>query len=1242
MIKYMFSALLLMVSVFVPRLTPLTETRVQEAAPSTTSLPSADGSLVPLAKRCGSTLPPGAGVPVCCMFGYVFADGEPVAGAKVTITIGDRRLEVWTELQDDNSEPYYKVDLSSTPLNTQAGNTVIVEVRYGGQSTTLEHVVLSGGQQVDAVLPRKLGDNYVFVRQLWRQAAREQFNMYKPDVAVDGVGRVYVLDWVNARVQVFNARGQFIQQWGTQGDQTGQLLGPASIAVDREGNVYIAEIGNHRVQKFSSTGTYQLSWGYFGSDPGLFQYPTGIAVDQRGDVYVADAVNHRIQKFSSRGQLLTQWGTRGVATTEFEFPYAIAVSNDDRVYVVDAGNSRVQVFNTDGAYDTEWGTNGIENGAFNFVVDSAADDGVFGFLAGIAVDSSRHVYVVDTGNNRVQQFGDDGAYQAQWGSKGQANGQFDTPGGIDISPIGDIYVTDAYNHRVQKFAIDTNYQLQWGGQGRSDGQLSAPRGVTIDKFSNIYVADTINHRIQKFSADGDYLTQMGGLGSGAGLLNSPSDVAVDDDGYIYVADTGNNRVVKFNSNGSHNIEWGSVGGGSGQFQGPLGIDVGSDGYVYVADTGNHRIQKFNKSGGDATEWGGFGADSGLLNNPSDVVVLQGTVFVADTGNNRVQKFNSFGEHVTQWGEAGTGSSQFRTPISVAKDSVGNVYVTDAENARIQKFDSNGKWLGETGVGGTGPGQFIEPFGVAVDMSGNIVVSDQDFNRVQVLRPTQFNDPIATIVSSSGRDIVQGEPLRLHGLGGDSDDTPGEVTYEWTLEGSQSSFASTKEAVLPTVGMDYGEHFVTLRVKDNEGTFSAPQTLTFNVISSTAPAVETWTFLLFLAGDNNAGQLMNRDTPHGALWRLEQRVGPANVRVAALFDGDGSQDSIRYHSMADSKLIPESVGEVNMGDPQTLINFVQWAKQKVPADHYYLAIADHADALDGIAWDVTSGAEERLTNLELRQALAAITENGATPLDILHLDGCLMGLLENAYQMRGMARYLITSENIAWSAFAYDSYRTAIESRTSPAVLAKAIANMYADRVEDGGFPYTIAALNMDKVDAAVRATNVLASELQTFALVSQENRDSLAIIRSETQILDSNGDFNLTDEDEYIDLLHWIALVGEQISDPAVSDAARTAGRALQEIIVHERHRSGQYNQRQVDLEKVSGIGVYYPVTHSAQTYTTYLQGLTFAKDVRWVGFLGAALGELNFNGETPAPKLLEPFPLVRPVYLPLTVAKQI
>jgi hypothetical protein len=493
--------------------------------------------------------------------------------------------------------------------------------------------------------------------------------------------------------------------------------------------------------------------------------------------------------------------------------------------------------------------------------------------------------------------------------------------------------------------------------------------------------------------------------------------------------------------------------------------------------------------------------------------------------------------------------------------------------------------------------------------------------------------------------VQGQAVELLGRGGDSDETPAIAAYEWTLDGSASPFATSAGATLPTTNLSPGRHTIAYRVRDTEGEFSDPQTISVDISPSGPQQTQTWTFLLYLDGDNaNTALFLNRNTPLGVLYRLEHTPPVSNVRVVALYDGDfpGGGDTFRYIQQADGHFSQESLGELNMGDPQTLVDFVRWGKQQAPADNYYLSIADHANSIDGIAWDFTSARTEHLTNAELRQALGTITENGTQPIDVLHFDGCLMGLVENAYQMGGLARYLIVSENLGWSAFAYEAYRAAVGKQMDAKTFAISVADRYAQQVGAFDLPYTISALDLTKLDDLTLKTDALAGELLRYALASAANRSTLAALRSQVQKFDSNGSFTITNEDEYVDLDHWAALVQSGVNDSAVQSAATALRGAIPGLVIREHHLSGLLSDSNgssntVNLDNARGIGIYYPPQASVKTYQTYARGdLTFSVETRWVNFLAAGLAALPFDPSEPVPNPIAPLPLtgVQRVYL--------
>ena len=184
--------------------------------------------------------------------------------------------------------------------------------------------------------------------------------------AVDSSGNIYVVEYGNNRIQKFDASGNFLAKWGSQGSGDGQFNEPVGIALDSSNNVYVTDMGNHRIQKFDSSGNFLAKWGSQGSDNGQFNGPAFIALDSSGNIYVTEPENNRIQKFDSSGNFLAKWGSMGSGEGQFVYPYGISISQTGNIYVADMYNSRIQAFaypsdpptqpstdlNGDGAADT--------------------------------------------------------------------------------------------------------------------------------------------------------------------------------------------------------------------------------------------------------------------------------------------------------------------------------------------------------------------------------------------------------------------------------------------------------------------------------------------------------------------------------------------------------------------------------------------------------------------------------------------------------------------------------------------------------------------------------------------------------------------------------------------------------------------------------------------------------------------------------------------------------------------------
>jgi tripartite motif-containing protein 71 len=271
-------------------------------------------------------------------------------------------------------------------------------------------------------------------------------------------------------------------------------------------------------------------------------------------------------------------------------PFSIAFDQQDNMYVADSGNDRIQIFDPAGQFVAMWGKKGSGAGEFNFHRQSEGDA-----IGGIAIDAQGNIYVVDTGNHRIQKFNPNGKFLLTWGSQGVADGQFGDPLFIAVDRQGNVYVDDDYRDGVQKFDSSGKFLLKWGGHGTGDGQFDGPGELTVDAHGNVYVTDFGNNRVEKFDSSGKFLLKWGGQN---GQFDQPSGVVVDAQGNLYVSNggpdhgTAHHWVQKFTADGRFLGKWGSYGTVAGEFIHPYGLGIDGKGNIYVVDTYNERIQKF--------------------------------------------------------------------------------------------------------------------------------------------------------------------------------------------------------------------------------------------------------------------------------------------------------------------------------------------------------------------------------------------------------------------------------------------------------------------------------------------------------------------------------------------------------------------------------------------------------------------------------------------------------------------------
>jgi DNA-binding beta-propeller fold protein YncE len=245
------------------------------------------------------------------------------------------------------------------------------------------------------------------------------------------------------------------------------------------------------------------------------------------------------------------------------------------------GDNEIHIFNPSGTLVETWGTPGAEPGQFDFT----AYGGAVGF------GSEGNIYVMESGNLRLEKFDLDRNLVLSWGAFGTGDGQFVGPTDIAVAPDGSVYVADTERRDVQKFAPDGTFLTAVSPTG-PDGEFEGIARIGVDPHGNLYVPDPDAGRVYKFAPDGTLLLTFGSEGTGDGQFLAPIDAAADATGTVYVSDAVNNRIQAFDAEGRFLAAWGEKGTEPGQFVEPDAIALDGEGHLYVADIGNGRVQKF--------------------------------------------------------------------------------------------------------------------------------------------------------------------------------------------------------------------------------------------------------------------------------------------------------------------------------------------------------------------------------------------------------------------------------------------------------------------------------------------------------------------------------------------------------------------------------------------------------------------------------------------------------------------------
>jgi len=368
---------------------------------------------------------------------------------------------------------------------------------------------------------------------------------------------------------------------------------------------------------------------------------------------------------------------------------------------------------------------------------------------------------------------------------------------------------------------------------------------------------------------------------------------------------------------------------------------------------------------------------------------------------------------------------------------------------------------------------------------------------------------------------------------------------------------------------------------------------FSPDAGAAPAPRAkWTVMVYISGDNNLEDYVVKDIE----LELAALGSTPNVQIVALADrGPGYDTShgdwqttklfhVTQGMKADAASAVADWGERNMGDKQSLIDFVTWSKANFPADRYALYLWGH-----GWNWhpgyvmeDGTS--HDTLDAHEIKAALPAIGF-----IDVVGFDGCNMASIEVLKLWQGYATAVSASqEYVNWNGIEYDVVIDELTANPDMTADQVAIASSQSAIIEGG--ERTWAAIAVDaRLTPLLTATDQFATALKNGLAANRKKYD--AAFTATRNMWQATMDKDLYD----------MALeVNARVTDATIRSRAQAVMSGVDSVVLWSGHTNAYAD--------VHGVTIYHisKATEKKADYTYYRTTLDFALTTQWDEFLDA------------------------------------
>ena len=251
---------------------------------------------------------------------------------------------------------------------------------------------------------------------------------------------------------------------------------------------------------------------------------------------------------------------------------------------------------------------------------------------------------------------------------------------------------------------------------------------------------------------------------------------------------------------------------------------------------------------------------------------------------------------------------------------------------------------------------------------------------------------------------------------------------------------------------------------------------------------------------------------------------------------------------------DKIGLQNMGDPDTLSDFITYAMSHFPADKYALIMWDHGGgAIAGFGHDekFDDYGEGSLTLMEMDYAFKKAGLCGQA-LEWLGFDSCLMATVEMAQIASKYARYMIASEDLE-PGDGWDYKFLALLNQhpyASGHLIGREIVDTFMDFYgSDSDEILTLSVVDLSRVQAVMDSMGDLMSRCSKKLLLRQDSFTTLAQRRGDTKTFGEGSPRD--NESDMVD----IGDMAKQLEDLFPEEVAAVF-RALNNTVLYNRHNS--------------------------------------------------------------------------------------